>query len=505
MNAGINPGINTARFLTFSAACHPNRPAITWRDETWTYEDFGRRVSALDGWLRSAGVGRGATAAIFMDNRPEYLAAMFGVFRSGATLVPCNSRLTADELRYIIDDASVAVVFTDETHEQTARAAAPNAHVLVAGPELTTILEGEPTDEPPAEVNADETAWIFYTSGTTGKPKGAQLSHAALNHVTVSWLADLTPMDETDVTLHAAPLSHGAGQHAIATTARGAHHVITPTPSFDPAGYFGLVRSYGVTNAWLVPTQIVMLTQAAPADLQLPTLKYIVYGGAPITETALQAAIDRFGPIFVQLYAQGESLMTITILRPQDHTPELLASAGRARVGIDVQIVDAEDNPLAPGEVGEIVVRGPSVMTGYLNQPQASKETLRGGWLHTGDLGRMTADGWLYLLDRAKDMIISGGSNVYAVEVEQALAAHPAVADVAVVGVPDDLWGELVTAVVIPADRDTWDQAAIDAHCRANLAGYKLPRRWELVEQIPRNAYGKVVKREIRERLRDQA
>jgi acyl-CoA synthetase (AMP-forming)/AMP-acid ligase II len=498
----MNTGLNTARFLTFSAACHPDRPAVTWRETMWNYRELDCRVAALDGWLRSNGGGRGTTAAIFMDNRPEYLAAMFGVFRSGGTLVPCNSRLTAEELRHIVADAGVSVVFTDDGHAYTARAAAPDATVLVAGPELDAILGGEPTAEPPADVAAGDTAWIFYTSGTTGKPKGAELSHAALNFVTVSWLADLTPMDETDVALHAAPLSHGAGQHAIAVTARAAHHVITPTASFDPVGWFDLVNAHGVTNAWLVPTQIVMLTQAAPTDLSLPTLRYVVYGGAPITETALQAAIDRFGKIFVQLYAQGESLMTIATLRSQDHVPELLTSAGRARVGIDVQIVDAADRILPPGEVGEIVVRGPSVMTGYLNQPHASKETLRGGWLHTGDLGRMTPDGWLYLLDRSKDMIISGGSNVYAVEVEQVVAAHEFVADVAVVGVPDDLWGELVTAVVVPTDAGSFDQAALDEHCRQNMAGYKLPRRWEIVEKIPRNAYGKVVKREIRESLK---
>ncbi|HTK61772.1 MAG TPA: AMP-binding protein [Pseudonocardia sp.] len=501
----MSSGINTARFLSFSAACYPDRPAITWRDTTWTYREFDRRAAAIDTWLRSVGSGRGARVAIFMDNRPEYLAAMFGVFRSGATLVPVNSRLTSDELRYIVEDAGVSVVFVDEAHAETAKAAAPNARVTVAGPELDAILAAEPSGEPPVEVAAEDTAWIFYTSGTTGKPKGAELPHSALDFVTVSWLADLTPMDETDVALHAAPLSHGAGQHAISATARAAHHVITPTTSFDPTGWFDLVNTHGVTNAWLVPTQIVMLTQAAPPDLELPTLKYVVYGGAPITETALQAAIDRFGKVFVQLYAQGESIMTITILRPQDHVPELLASAGRARVGIDVQIVDADDRVLPPGEVGEIVVRGPSVMSGYLNQPEATEHTLRGGWLHTGDLGRLTSDGWLYLLDRAKDMIISGGSNVYAVEVEQALAAHPAVADVAVVGVPDDLWGELVVAVVVPADPGSWDQAELDAHCRQNLAGYKLPRRWELVEELPRNAYGKVVKRDLRESLEGRA
>jgi long-chain acyl-CoA synthetase len=257
----------------------------------------------------------------------------------------------------------------------------------------------------------------------------------------------------------------------------------------------------------MVPTQIVMLTDAAPADVVLPTLEYVVYGGAPMTPAATQRAVDRFGPVFVQLYGQGETPMTATVLRRQDHRPDALGSAGRARPGVDVRIMNENGELAPPDTVGEVVVRGPSVMSGYWNRPEASAETLRDGWLHTGDLGRIADDGLLYLLDRTKDMIISGGSNVYAVEVEQVLSAHPDVADVAVVGVPDDLWGELVVAVVVPAagDGSPLDTAALEAHCRAALAGYKIPRRWEQVETLPRNAYGKVLKRELRGELSTNA
>jgi acyl-CoA synthetase (AMP-forming)/AMP-acid ligase II len=255
-----------------------------------------------------------------------------------------------------------------------------------------------------------------------------------------------------------------------------------------------------VTNTWMVPTQIVMLTEAAPPDPDLPSLQYIVYGGAPMTAAATETALRRFGPIFVQLYGQGETPMTATVLRREDHRPELFGSAGRARPGVEVAIQDADGRPLAPGDVGEVVVRGASVMSGYWGRPDATAESLREGWLHTGDLGRLTDDGVLYLLDRTKDMIISGGSNVYAVEVEQVLSAHPGVGDVAVIGVPDDLWGEVVVAVVVPADGDI-DAAVLEQHCRASLAGYKIPRRWLQVESLPRNAYGKVVKRDLRARL----
>ena len=499
--------MNLAGLLRHAATCFPERPAVTWRDTTIDYAELERRAATTDGWLRSVGAGRDTRVALFMDNRLEYLVAMFATWRSGATIVPCNARLTTDELAFLVGDAGATVVLTDDAHEQTARAAAgASGNAATVGVVGVDRLEGSPPPDE-ADVDPSDVAWIFYTSGTTGHPKGAMLSHAVLHFVTVSWLADLTPLDETDVTLHAAPLSHGAGFHAIAATARAAHQVITPTPSFDPAGVLALVDEHGVTNTWMVPTQIVMLTDAAPADVVLPTLEYVVYGGAPMTPAATQRAIDRFGPVFVQLYGQGETPMTATVLRRQDHRSDALGSAGRARPGVDVRIMNENGELAPPDTVGEVVVRGPSVMSGYWNRPEASAETLRDGWLHTGDLGRITDDGLLHLLDRTKDMIISGGSNVYAVEVEQVLSAHPDVADVAVVGVPDDLWGELVVAVVVPAagDGSRLDTAALEAHCRVALAGYKIPRRWEQVETLPRNAYGKVLKRELRGELSTNA
>ena len=301
------------------------------------------------------------------------------------------------------------------------------------------------------------------------------------------------------MTLHAAPLSHGAGFHALAATARAAHQVIPDGPSFDAAATLELIRSRGVTNTWMVPTQIIRLTEAASTDPRpVPTLQQVLYGGAPMSPAALQRALDTFGPVFVQLYGQGETPMTITVLRRQDHRADLLGTAGRARLGIEVGIVDESGQTVEPGVVGEVVVKGPSVMTGYWQRPEATAESLRDGWLHTGDLGRMSPEGVLTLLDRTKDLIISGGSNVYAVEVEVVLAASEAVADVAVVGIPDELWGERVEAVVVLAPDMSLDDGSLDALARSKLAGYKIPRFYHVVDALPRNAYGKVVKSALR-------
>lgn len=500
--------MNIAHFLRHSAMCFPDLPAISWRGETIDYRSFDNRASAFAGWLQAVDAAPSGRVVLYLDNQPDLLTAMFGTFRAGSAVLPTNSRLTAEELAFLIEDGGAAVVVTDAAHADVARRAAPDGvAVVTVGDELDALLAvTEPLDDD-VDTEPGDTAWIFYTSGTTGRPKGAMLPHDVLNFVTVSWLADLTPLNERDVTLHAAPLSHGAGFHAIAAVARAAHQVLLDSPSFDPATVLDVIREQEVTNTWLVPTQIVMLADAAEraglTGADLPSLQYVVYGGAPMTPAAMTRALDRFGSVFVQLFGQGETPMTATVLRREDHIPELLGSAGRARPGIEVRIVDEAGVPVDAGVAGELVVRGPSVMSGYWNRPEATAEVIRDGWLHTGDLGTMSGQGIIHLLDRAKDMIISGGSNVYAVEVEAALATHEAVGEIAVIGTPDDLWGELVVAIVVPAAGVEPDVATIEAHARQHLAGYKIPRRYIITDELPRNAYGKVVKRELRALVAD--
>jgi acyl-CoA synthetase (AMP-forming)/AMP-acid ligase II len=516
--------VNLARLLTSTARHHPEHVAVRWGEVTRTYGELDRRVDALAAALTDLGVRRGDRVGFLMWNRPELLEVLFAAFRLGLCAVPLNARFNAEEIVYHLGDPEAAVLVHGPEFA---------AEVSLAGERLTSVrhvlaLDGarpeglaaqvhdyEPLVEghlgaPDAtvEVEPDEVCWLFYTSGTTGRPKGAMLTHGNLQFVAISWVADLMPLTPDDVTLHAAPLTHGAGFHALAAVAKGCTQLIPAEGRFDPAATLALIESAGVTNTWMVPTQINRLVQSpALGAHDLSSLHSVLYGGAPFHVEDLKEAIRALGPVLVQVFGQGETPMTATYLRQGEHVldggaaEERLASAGHARTGMEVRVVDAEDRDVAVGEQGEIVVRGPAVMRGYWDRPEATAETLRGGWLHTGDIGRLDERGYLYVLDRMKDMIITGGSNVYAREVEEVLLAHPAVAEVAVVGLPDRDWGERVVAVVVPADGAEADEADLVAHCGAHLAAYKKPKEVRFTEALPLSAYGKVLKRELRASL----
>jgi long-chain acyl-CoA synthetase len=509
--------VNLGQLLTNAARRSPDAPAVTQGDRHLTYSGFDARVDALAHGLTGLGLGAGDRVAVLMHNCPELLETMFACFKAGLCWVPLNSRFTSSEVEFQVTDcAAAALISGPGLYDVVDGAVLPGVHLISTG-ELPAggvayeqiLASGEGRGNAVVQVDRDALAWLFYTSGTTGRPKGAMLTHGVLDFVTASWLADLTPMAEGDVTLHAAPLTHGAGFHAIATTARAGHHVLTDPGPFTPQAVFDQLRRARVTNTWLVPTQIIMLADAAAAaPVELPDLRHVVYGGAPFPPAELRRAVESLGPVFVQLYGQGETPMTATVLPAAAHVAALadpasdrFASAGFARPGMDVRVFGSEDRELPPGEVGEVVVRGPAVMLGYWDRPDATAETLRGGWLHTGDLGRMDEHGYLYLLDRAKDLIITGGSNVYAIEVEAALISHPEVRDVAVVGVADRTWGEIVVAVVVSDDAGV--EPLLVEHAARELAPYKRPRRYAFVETLPRNSTGKVLKRELRAQLAD--
>lgn len=498
--------MNLGAFLTASAARHPERRAITFEGRTASYRELDQRVNALAQGLTRLGVAAGDRVVLWLQNCPEVIETFFACWKLGLVAVPVNARLTPADVAFHAEDCKAAVLvhgpeFADAAGE------VPVAHRLLTGAgggaggyeDLVADNTGAPDQTRP--VADDETAWLFYTSGTTGRPKGAMLTHGNLTFVTVSWCADLQFLQPEDVVLHCAPLSHGAGFQALVAVARGAENVVHAR--FEPAAVLDAIARHRVTGVWLVPTQIrLLLDDPRLAGADLTSLQRIVYGGAPMYLDDLKEAVAHFGPVLCQLYGQGESPMTITYLRPEEHRPdrtdqEALTSAGLGRTGMEVRIADLDDQEVPTGEVGELQVRGPAVMAGYWGRAEASAAALRGGWLHTGDLGRRDAQGFVYVLDRLKDMIISGGSNVYAREVEDVLVEHPRVHEAAVFGLRHRVWGEAVTAVVVTEDEVSPDE--LMAFCRARLADYKCPKTIHLIDTIPKNAYGKVLKRDLRE------
>jgi acyl-CoA synthetase (AMP-forming)/AMP-acid ligase II len=450
-----------------------------------------------------------------MRNRPEYLEAMYAAWHAGLVAVPVNARLHREEIAYILEHSGTSVVVTDEEHVNDLEpllgsVATLNAVVTAPGERWDRFTRARPA--PLADLAPTTPAWIFYTSGTTGRPKGATLTHRNLLTMSLSYYADIDPIRSDDSVLHAAPLSHGAGLYGLPHVARGAVSVVPESGGADPAEIASLLQRWRGTSFFAAPIMVKRLADdPSIAAADLTNLKTIIYGGAPMYLTDLERALDVLGPRLAQIYGQGESPMTITALSKADHAErddprwaERIQSVGVSRTDVQVRVVDDEGNEVPAGESGEIVVRGDVVMAGYWEQPDASAETLRGGWLHTGDVGAFDEHGFLTLLDRSKDLIISGGMNIYPREVEEALLRHPGVRAVSVVGRPDPDWGEAVVAFVV-ADGDHPPTDELDRVCLDSIARFKRPKEYRFVEALPTNNYGKVVKRELREQLRAEA
>lgn len=508
--------MNSATLLTQSATTHPDAIAIRHGERVQTYAEFADRAARVGAGLLNVGLAPGDRVGILQRNGPELLETLYGALFAGLIVVPVNARLHPNEIAYIgADSGWRALVHTEEFNDAM-------AGVTTEMPELEMRISTAPTTgelsydlltaasplPAPVERAMEDPCWLFYTSGTTGHPKGVTWTHRTVFGVVLGYLADIYPLRSADVVLHQTPLSHASGIVALACVARAAQNIIPVETSFNPALLFDLVLRHRVTViSVLVPTQIVLLLDKyEPQRHDLSSLRCIFYGAAPMYAEHIKRALEAFGPIFVQGYGQGECPNTISYLSALDHErlrkagDERLTSVGVARTGVEIRIAEDGDNALPAGEIGEILVRGDVVMAGYWNNETATKETLRGGWLHTGDIGRLDEAGYLTLLDRSKDLIISGGNNIYPREIEEVLLRHPAVAECAVIGVPDELWGESVHAIVYAREGIAASAADLVAHCTAHLASYKKPRTVEIrTEPLPRNAYGKVLKRELRE------
>ena len=506
--------MNISNWLQRQAQVHGDWPALfLGRDCVADYGQFHARAAAVAGWLDMQGLRQGDRIVLFMKNRPEFLILLYGIWMAGAVAVPVNAKLHGREAAWIVGDAGARLAFASpglaEDLAQALEQDGAEAPVIVADPGgLADVLTHDRKAEP-CPLAPQDLAWLFYTSGTTGRPKGVMITHGMLSAMCLSYLADVDHVSPEDSALYAAPLSHGAGLYALVHVLMGARHVCPASGGFDPAEILDLAAHHGRTHMFAAPTMVKRMTAFAQSTGQNGAgLRTIVYGGGPMYVADIVEAVEVFGPVFVQIYGQGECPMSITALSRADVTDRShaawrarLGSVGRAQSVVEVKIGDANGAALPPGQIGEIMVRGATVMPGYWRNAEATAKTIQDGWLRTGDMGVLNGEGYLTLHDRSKDMIISGGTNIYPREVEEALLTHPDLHEVSVVGQPDPEWGEIVVAFVVPRAGAVLDHAALDGHCLAQIARFKRPKAYIVLTELPKNNYGKVLKTALRERL----
>ncbi|MEV7966344.1 long-chain fatty acid--CoA ligase [Sphaerisporangium sp. NPDC088356] len=474
----------------------PERVALSHDGRQWTYAELHERVDRLASALRGLGVRHGDRVAFLGLNHPALVETFFAAGALGAVFVPLNTRLTAPELTYIVRDAGADIVICGAEHEEVG-AALPVARRVMVGGEYEGLLAGgdpEPLDEP---VGPDEPCLIMYTSGTTGRPKGAVLSHANLTWNTFNLLVDVE-LAHDEVTLISAPLFHIAAlaQTLVPTVLKGGRSILLP--SFDVDEVIGLIESERVTLMFGVPAMFTFLAQSPRwSEADLSSLRNLLCGGAPVPEPLIRTYQAR-GLTFLQGYGMTETSPGALFLAAE-HSVRKAGTAGVPCFFSDVRLVDPDGVDVAPGEPGEVIVQGPNVMTGYWERPDETATVVsEDGWFHSGDLALADQDGYIRIVDRVKDMIISGGENIYPAEVESVLYGHPAVAECAVIGVPDDKWGEVGRALVVLRPGMTAEPHDLLGHLSGRLASYKIPKRVEFVSALPRNGAGKVLKSRLR-------
>jgi long-chain acyl-CoA synthetase len=506
--------------LDDAIALEPDRTAVVDGDLRRSYAEIGERCARLAGALEDLGVAEGGVVGILALNSAVHLELWLGIPRAGRVMNDLNFRLAPAELAFILDDCDTRVLVVDDAHLQTGlelleRAEKLERLVLAGAADLPDgVLRYEDllaaaAPQPPSAAGGDDLAGIFYTGGTTGLPKGVMLSHANLV-VNAKHMMIALPYAREDVYLHAAPMFHladGASTYAL-TWAAGTHVIV---PAFDPALVARTIEAERITKALLVPTMINMLiNHPAVGQHDLSSLQRVLYGASPMPAEVQRACAEKLGCEMAQAYGMTEAAPIVTVLSAEAHTRGLageepwatrLRSAGRQVPGVRAEVRRADGTRCDPGEAGEIYVQGPNVMQGYWNRPEETEAALVGdGWYRSGDMAYADEGGYLFVVDRAKDMIISGGENIYSVEVENAIYEHAAVLEAAVIGVPDERWGERVHAVVVLRESVTCDEEEIVAHCRERIAGYKLPRSVEFrAEPLPKSGAGKVLKRDLRD------
>jgi len=509
---------NLARLLTQTARRLPDATALIWRDQHWSFSALDARVDRAAAALRALGVAKGERVLVHARNGNPMFESMWACWKLGAVWVPTNFRLTPAEVAWLGASSRATVMLRDSgfaAHANAVRAASPALrHVIAVGDARPDELDYESwlvaaTPPPPdheAAVAPDDPCWFFYTSGTTGRPKAAVLTHGQMGFVVTNHLADLLPgTTERDASLVVAPLSHGAGIHALTQVARGAASILLSGDRLDAAEAWALVARHRVTNMFTVPTILTALVRDPAVDRHdHASLRHVIYAGAPMARADQQEALHKLGPCLVQYFGLGEVTGAITVLRADQHSEANLGTCGVPRTGMEVAILDAAGTRLPPGEIGEICVRGPAVFAGYFENDAANARAFAGGWFHTGDLGFLDARGFLTITGRGSDMYISGGSNVYPREVEEAILTLPGVAECAVVGLPHPKWGEAGVACLVPREGAPLTEALVLAHLAPRIARYKQPLRVVVWDALPKSGYGKVPKALLRARLAEE-
>lgn len=510
--------MNLSHFLRQCGRRHGAGIGFVHGDATWTWAELDRRVDAMAAALAARGVRKGDRVLVQSKNCHQLYESMFTCFRLGAVWVPTNFRQSPSEVAYLAQasGATALVCHRDfPEHAAAVRGAAPGIHTQVSigasdhGDDYDALVDGHlGRAAPVAAVGYDDPCWFFFTSGTTGRPKAAVLTHGQMAFVVTNHLCDLMPgTTHEDASLVVAPLSHGAGIHQLAQAARGAKTVLPAGDRLDVDEVWSLVERWRITNMFTVPTIVKMLVEHPSVDgHDHSSLRYVIYAGAPMYREDQKRALAKLGPVLVQYFGLGEVTGNITVLPPALHSAEdgpgvKIGTCGFERTGMQIAIQDADGRELAPGETGEIAVCGPAVFAGYYDNPQANAKAFRDGWFLTGDLGHVDEEGFLYITGRASDMYISGGSNVYPRETEEKVLAHPAVAEVAILGVPDATWGEVGVAVCVLRPGESLTEQALLSWLSGRVARYKLPRRVFFWDALPKSGYGKITKKAVRSEL----
>lgn len=511
--------MNLSGFLAQTARRLPDETGFVWGEKSWSWSALQRRVDAMAAALQSEfGVVKGDRILIQSQNCNQMFESMFACFHLGAVWVPANFRQTPDEVAYLAKASGAkgmicGHLFPD--HVAASRDMNPDlAFVIAIGKadfgddydDIVARFDGRKVAT--AAVDHGDPCWFFFTSGTTGRPKAAVLTHGQMAFVITNHLCDLMPgTTEKDASLVVAPLSHGAGIHQLTQVAHGAKTILLPTEKFDVAEAWRLVERWRVSNMFTVPTILKMLTEhPSMHERDHSSLRYVIYAGAPMYRTDQIHALKTLGPVLVQYFGLGEVTGNITVLPPAYHTTQdgpdaRIGTCGFARTGMQIAIQDDTGQEVKPGETGEICVIGPAVFAGYYDNPDANAKAFRDGWFRTGDLGHMDEAGFVYITGRASDMYISGGSNVYPREIEEKILTHPDISEVAVLGIPDPVWGEVGLAVCVARSGSAPDGEAVMAWLNGKMARYKLPKRFIFWPDMPKSAYGKIAKKLIREEL----